>query len=246
MIVHDPAVWALVLAASFVGAVIGGVGGFGTGILLTAVLTPLLGVKAVVPVLALAGIIINAGRVVFYRQVIEWAQVRRILPVALPCLFAGTWVYAHLDARPLGVLIGALVLASVPLRRWLKARNRSVGPTGVRVGAGVFGLANGFASGMGVILVSLLMGAGLPGAAVVATDAFITIVLDSARVVFFGKLAVLDAQGAMLGAIIGLVSLPGSALAAWLVRRLDAHLHQRFMEGLILFGGVMILAASLR
>ena len=36
-------------------------GGFGTGIMLRAALTPILGIKAVVPILALAGIIINGG-----------------------------------------------------------------------------------------------------------------------------------------------------------------------------------------
>ena len=56
---------AWVLLASFGSAIVGGVGGFGTGIILTAVLVPLIGVKAVVPVLSLAGVIINAGRFVF-------------------------------------------------------------------------------------------------------------------------------------------------------------------------------------
>src|SRR2546422_7419157 len=36
-------------------AVIGGLGGFGTGVILAAALVPLIGVKALVPVLAVAG-----------------------------------------------------------------------------------------------------------------------------------------------------------------------------------------------
>ena len=165
----DPGQLAWGLVAAFGSAVIGGIGGFGTGVILTAVLMPIIGVKAVVPVLSLAGVLINCGRWWFYRQHVDWAVVRRVLPFAVPCLFAGTWVYAALDARPLGLVIGALVLASVPLRRLLAARRVRVGPRGQRLGGAVFGAANGFASGMGVILVSLLLGAGLTGSAVLAT-----------------------------------------------------------------------------
>jgi len=39
---------ALILAAAFASAIIGGMGGFGTGIILKAALTPILGIKALI------------------------------------------------------------------------------------------------------------------------------------------------------------------------------------------------------
>ena len=45
--------------------------------------------------------------------------------------------------------------------------------------------------------------------------------------------------------MIGVASIPGSALGAWLVERLHAHLHVLFMEGLILVGGGFMLWHSL-
>jgi len=236
----------IVIAAAFGGAVIGGIGGFGTGVILTAVLAPLIGVKAVVPVLAIAGVLINAGRFWFYRRHVEWRAVGRLLLAAFPCLLIGTQLYATLDPRPLGLLIGAAVIASVPLRRFLKAREIVVGPRGLVAGGALFGFVSGFASGMGVLLVSILYGAGLTGMAVLATDALVTIAVDLVRAALFGRFALLDAQAALLGVTIGLVTLPGSALAAWLVKRMHARLHARFMEALILFGGAMILLTSLR
>lgn len=243
--IPDPATWALVLFASFAGAVVGGIGGFGTGVVLTAVLVPIVGVKAVVPVLAIAGILINAGRCWFYRAHVDWTATRRVLLPALPFLLLGTLIYAKLDARPLGVLIGVVVIASVPLRRVLRARNIQVGPTGMSVGGAVFGFTNGFASGMGVILISLLLGAGLSGTAVLATDALISIVLDVLRALLFGRFALLDAENALLGLTIGLATLPGSAFAAFLVKRMHARLHMVFLEVLILAGGATILVSSL-
>jgi len=235
-----------VLAASFAGAVVGGIGGFGTGVILTAVLVPLIGVKAVVPVLATAGVIINAGRLWFYRDAIDWRAARRVLLFAVPLLVPGAALYARLDARPLGATIGALVILSVPLRRILKARDVHVGTVGLMVGGGVFGLANGLASGMGVIMVTLLMGAGLGGTAVLATDALVAIVIDLCRAALFGRFALIDAEGALLGLAIGLTTVPASALASVLVRRMHARLHALFMETLIVAGGALILWNAVR
>ena len=63
----DGTTLAAVAALAAGAAAIGAVGGFGTGVILTAALTPLIGVKQVVPVLAVAGVIINLGRFWFYR-----------------------------------------------------------------------------------------------------------------------------------------------------------------------------------
>jgi uncharacterized membrane protein YfcA len=237
---------AWVLLASFGSAIVGGVGGFGTGIILTAVLLPLIGVKAVVPVLSLAGVIINAGRFVFYRRHVDMRALRYILIGAVPFLFLGTWLYAAIPSQPLGVIIAGLILLSVPVRRFLAARRIAIGRCGLVSGGAVFGAANGFASGMGVIVVSLLLGAGLTGSAVLATDALIAIVIDVTRALLFGRYRLLDVEHAVLGVAIGLATLPGSWVASLLVRRLHAVLHVWIMDTLIITGGLMILWNTLR
>jgi uncharacterized membrane protein YfcA len=129
----------------------------------------------------------------------------------------------------------------VPLRRILKAREIVIGRTGLVVGGGVFGFASGVATGTGVILISLLLGSGLAGPAVLATDALITIALDFSKALLFQRFALLDSQHFFTGVVIGVASLPGSALGAWLVARMHAHLHVLFMEALILAGGGFML-----
>jgi uncharacterized membrane protein YfcA len=222
-------------------AVIGAVGGFGTGIILTAALTPLIGVKALVPVLAVAGVIINSGRFWFYRRHLDRRSFVVVLASALPFLVLGTWIYSILDARTLGVVLGLMIIAFVPMRRLLKKRNIVIGTGGLVTGGGLFGLASGVATGTGVILVSLLLGAGLTGPAVLATDALVTIALDFSKALLFGRFDLLDGEHFFAGVVIGVASIPGSALGAWLVQRMHAHLHVLFMEGLILFGGGFML-----
>jgi len=242
----DASALAIVAALGIVAAVVGGMGGFGTGIILTAALAPFIGVKAVIPVLAVAGAIINGGRFWFYRHSVERRTLTLTLVCALPLLVLGTWIYSVLDARAVGTVLGVVVMLSVPLRRYLNHRRISLGRTGLAVGAGVFGLATGVASGTGVIMISLLLGTGMTGPAVLATDSMISIVLDVCKAALFQRFALLDEQTFITGVVIGVATIPGSAIAAWLVNRMHAHLHVLFMEGLILVGGASLLWNSWR
>ena len=227
-------------------AIISGVGGFGTGVILAALLAPLIGIKAVIPVLAVAGVVINAGRFWFYRSSLVRPTLVLVLAVSIPFLVLGTWIYSILDARAIGTVLGIVVILSVPLRRSLSRRRVALGRTGLGVGSGVFGLATGLTSGVGVILVSLLLGTGMSGPAVLATDALVSIVLDACKTALFQRFSLLDGQTFATGVVIGAATIPGSAIAAYLVNRMHAHLHVLFMEGLILVGGASLLWNSWR
>lgn len=240
--------WTLTLVAALAAgaAVIGGIGGFGTGVILTAALVPLIGIKAVVPVLAVAGVIINAGRFWFYRSSLDRRALGISLAASLPFLVLGTWIYSLLDARTVGTVLGAAVIASVPVRRYLRSREIVLGTRGLAIGSGIFGLACGVATGVGMIQVSVLLGAGLTGTAVLATDSLATIALDLCKAALFQRFDLLDLHSAATGIAIGAATIPGSALAAWLVNRLGAHLHVLVMEALITSGGAFMLWYSWR
>ena len=242
----DAPTLAAVAALAAAAAVIGGIGGFGTGIILTAGLAPIIGIKNVIPVMTVAGAIINCGRFWFYRASLDRGKLGLALACALPFLVIGVWIYSELDARAIGTLLGVVVIGSIPMRRYLKRRAIALGNTGLAVGSGVFGLATGVASGVGVIMVSLLLGVGMSGPAVLATDALISIVLDVCKAALFQKYSLLTEETFVAGVIIGVATIPGSALAAWLVNRMHAHLHVLFMEGLIVAGGLSLLWNSWR
>ena len=242
----DAPTLAVVAALALGAAVISGIGGFGTGVILAAALAPLIGIKAVIPVLAVAGVIINAGRFWFYRHSLQRRTLALVLAAALPFLVLGTWIYAVLDARVLGTVLGLAVMASVPLRRLLQRKAIILGSRGLAIGSGVFGLATGIATGTGVIMVSLLLGAGLAGPAVLATDALVSIALDLCKAALFQRFDLLNEQAFLTGVVIGVATIPGSAVAAWLVTRMHAHLHVLFMEGLVLIGGASLLWNSWR
>ncbi|MGH8741111.1 MAG: TSUP family transporter, partial [Burkholderiales bacterium] len=186
------------------------------------------------------------GRFWFYRGHLDRRTLVLVLATSTPFLVLGTWIYSILDARALGTVLGCAVIAFVPLRRVLRAKKVVISRTGLAVGSGIFGLATGVATGTGVILVSLLLSSGLAGPAVLATDALATIALDLCKAALFQRFDLLDAQAFSTGVVIGCATIPGSAIAAWLVQRVGARLHVLFMEALILAGGGFMLWHSWR
>ena len=66
---------ALVAVTAFCAQIIGGMAGYGTGLLMPLVLVPMVGAPAVVPIIALSAIITNATRVVAFREFLDLRKV---------------------------------------------------------------------------------------------------------------------------------------------------------------------------
>jgi uncharacterized membrane protein YfcA len=242
----DPATMAWVGVAAFFAAIVGGLGGFGTGVILTAVLIPVIGVKAVLPVLTVAGVIINAGRMVFNRDAIDWRMCRTVLVAAMPAMVAGVYVFNALPARTLQIVLAAFIAAVIPLRRWAAHHKFRLERRGVLIGGGVFGFLSGVVSGTGVFLISLLLSTGIPGTAIVATDAAISMLNDGFRLALFGGYALVDWSTFATGVVIGAITIPGSWCARWLTTRMSAHLHIAVIEGLLLVAAIWLVVGAVR
>jgi uncharacterized membrane protein YfcA len=104
----------------------------------------------------------------------------------------------------------------------------------------------GGTSGSGVILLSLLMAAGLEGAAVIATDAVISVVTSVIKISVFGLAGVVTAQVLAFALLIGAVALPGTFFAKAFVERMPVHIHTAILDIAVIAGGVVMISAALR
>src|SRR5690606_8011443 len=111
-------------------SVMGGLSGFGTGLALPGFLVPLVGVSNVVPVMAVAMLFNNGGRVAAFRADIDWAHARRVLMLGLPACLLGAYTYTRLDARTIALVLGSFLLLSIPVRRLLHRSHRRLPPRG--------------------------------------------------------------------------------------------------------------------
>jgi uncharacterized membrane protein YfcA len=236
----------LVAGVALFAAVVGGLAGYGTGALMPLVLVPLIGAEPVVPIIAISAIFTNLSRTAAY---LRYADRRRALIVISAAAFTtalGAYGYTRLTNAGAAVVIGAMLISSVPLRRLLRRRNISIGDTGLTVGAVGYGVVVGGTSGSGVILLSLLMAAGLEGAAVIATDAVVSVVTSLIKISVFGLAGVVTAQVLAFALLIGAIALPGTFFAKAFVERMPVHIHAAILDVAVIAGGMVMISAAVR
>jgi uncharacterized membrane protein YfcA len=237
---------ALVAGVAMLASVIGGVSGYGTGALMPLVLVPLVGAEPVVPIIAISALFTNSTRVFAFLKYADWRRAAIVLAASVPTCVLGAWGYTRLSSAGAALVIGGMLIASVPLRWMLRDHGFKVGDGGLGLGSVGYGLVVGGTAGSGVILLSLLMAAGVEGAGVIATDAAISIIISIVKISVFGFAGVITAQVIAFALLIGVVALPGAFLARAFVQRMPVHVHTAILDAVVLLGGVFLVYGALR
>jgi len=237
---------AAIVALAALSAIAGGVAGYGTGALMPLVLVPLIGAAPVVPIIAISALFSNSARVVAFRRFLDRRRAAIALVAALPTCALGAWLYTLLTGRGAALVIGSTLIATVPLRRLLKRRGRHLGEKGFAAAAAGWGILVGGTTGAGIILLSLLMASGLEGAAVIATDAAVSIVTGVIKITVFGVAGVLTPNVIVVALLIGAVVFPCTFLAKLIVERLPLHVHTALLDAVVIIGGGVMIYGAVR
>src|SRR5215471_8899759 len=245
---HDISFWQLipVAAVALFASVVGGVSGYGTGALMPLVLVPLVGAEPVVPIIAISALFTNTSRVFAFLKHVDWRRAGIVLVAAVPTCVLGAWGYTRLSSAGAALVIGGMLILSVPLRRLLRYHGVKIGDGGLAIGSIGYGVVVGGTAGSGVILLSLLMAAGVEGAGVIATDAAISIIIGIVKISVFGLTGAITPQVIAFALLIGLVALPGAFLAKAFVERMPVHMHTAILDVVVLLGGVFLVWGALR
>ena len=236
----------LVAGMALFAAIIGGLAGYGSGALMPLVLVPLIGAEPVVPIIAISAIFANLSRTVAYFRHTDRRRAAIVTAAAAFTTALGAYGYTRLTNAGAALVIGTMLILSVPLRRLLRRRAVTIGDTTLAAGAIGYGVVVGGTSGSGVILLSLLMAAGLDGAAVIATDAVISVATSLIKISVFGVAGVITAQVVAFALLIGAISLPGTFLAKAFVHRMPLHIHTAILDAAVITGGAVIMTAAAR
>jgi len=228
---------ALVAIAAFSTALFHSVAGFAGALLLSVCLVPLIGVRAVVPVVAFAMIISNCNRILLFREHINWRAYRAIMITGFPGIVFGAVVYLFLSVKAIAFVMGCFLIISIPLRRVFKKRNYNVGYGGLSAVGVVYGVVSGTVFGGGLILGPFLLGAGIVGQGIVGIVAALGLTLNVTKTLVFGIGNLLDREMIALGVIVGLCTIPGGLLGKWIVKRSSIEVHTVIVELLMFAGG---------
>jgi uncharacterized membrane protein YfcA len=236
----------LVAGVALFAAIIGGLAGYGTGALMPLVLVPLIGAEPVVPIIAISAIITNISRATAYLRYVDRRRALIVILAAALTTALGAYGYTKLSNAGASLVIGSMLILSIPLRRLARRRDIRIGDAGLGAGAVGYGVVVGGTSGSGVILLSLLMAVGLEGAAVIATDAVISVATSIIKISVFGLSGVVTAQVLAFAALIGGISIPGAFLARAFVERMPVHIHTAILDAAVITGGVVMISSAAR
>jgi uncharacterized membrane protein YfcA len=237
----------LIAAMGIVASLIGGVAGYGTGALMPLVLVPIVGAEPVVPIIAISALFTNTSRAFAFHRVIDWRRALIIVAAAIPTTMLGAWGYTMLTGTGAMLVIGTMLALSVPLRRLSKKHGLTLGEGGLAAASVLWGFVVGGTSGAGIILLSMLMAVGLEGAAVIATDAAISVVIGIVKIGVFGVFGAVTAKVVAVALLIGFVAFPGAFLAKALVERMPVHVHTAILDAVVVGGGLtMVIGALVR
>ena len=236
----------LVACVALFASVVGGLAGYGTGALMPLVLVPLIGAEPVVPIIAISSIFTNTSRFAAYLRYADRRRAGIVIAAAALTTALGAYGYTRLTNAGAALVIGAMLISSVPMRRLLKRRDIKISDTGLAAGSVGYGVVVGGTSGSGVILLSLLMAAGLEGAAVIATDAVISVATSIIKISVFGLAGVVTAQVFAFAVLIGAIALPGAFLARAFVERMPVHVHAAILDVAVIAGGTVMIVEAAR
>jgi len=236
----------LVGGVALFASIIGGLAGYGTGALMPLVLVPLIGAEPVVPIIAISAIITNFSRATAYFRYVDRRRALIVIAAAALTTALGAYGYTRLTNAGAARVIGCMLILSIPLRRLARRRDLRISDAGLGASAVGYGVVVGGTSGAGVILLSLLMAAGLEGAAVIATDAVISIVTSIIKISVFGLAGVITAQVLAFAFLIGAIALPGTFLAKAFVERMPVHIHTAILDAAVVVGGLVMISSAAR
>ena len=235
-----------VAATAIAASIIGGVAGYGTGLLMPLVLVPIIGAQAVVPVIGLSALMTNGSRLVAYWSGFDSRKAMLVGLAALPLCIVSAYGYTLLSGPNAALVIGLVLVALVPLRRFLKARFGALSERGLMLSGVGYGALVGGTSGSGVILLSILMAGGLEGAAVIATDAGVSLLIGTVKTLVFQTAGALPWSSWIMAGLIGICAIPGAFIARALTQNLSLSTHAYILDAVVIIGGLLLVAQAFR
>jgi len=226
------------LVASVFTSMIHGATGIAGGFLMAAAAALVLEVKVVIPVLSIALLISHSARALFNIKQFDKHAFLHIAIPALPFIVVAALIYGRLSNVMISLVLGTIVLLSIPLRRYANAWQLTPSNPALWVAGGMYGSIAGVAIGPGMLLMPVLMSLGLKKEAFVSTIAVIALTANITRASIYGFTDLLAPSTLLLGLLIGIATIPGAWIGRGILRRITDAKHIAMVEWLVVLGGL--------
>lgn len=233
--------YAFVLIAGLLAGMISGIVGTGSSIILIPVLTYAFGPKEAVPIMAIAAIFANLSRILAWWREVDWRAFAAYSIPGVPAAALGAMTLLALPARAIDIAIGVFVIAMIPGRRWMAARQFKVTLVHMAIAGAVIGYLTGIVVSTGPLNLPIFLAYGLVKGAFLATEAASSLGLYIAKSITFRSFGALPVEIIGKGLIAGASIMAGTFVSKRAVMRLDADSFRFILDGMMLLCGLTML-----
>ncbi|MEP1442387.1 MAG: sulfite exporter TauE/SafE family protein [Hyphomicrobiales bacterium] len=239
-LIENYGLWSLlgVALVALITSSVHGATGVAGGFLLSAALAPIIGVAPIIPVVSVSLLISHSARALLNAKDFEKSAFFAVSIPALPCIIIMALVYGRMSSSLIALILGCVILISIPLRRWAKAREIKTSRTMLSSVSVVYGTLSGVSIGPGMLLVPFMLGYGLRKEQFVATLAVIALLTNITRVGVFGSTNLLSSEFILIGILCGLITIPGNWIGRTFLRRMTNDNHAGLVDVLTVLGAL--------
>lgn len=236
----------LVLVVGLFAGTIGGIVGTGSSIVLMPILVAMFGPRQAVPIMALAAVLGNLGRVLAWRREIDWRACGAYCATAVPGAMIGARLLLGIPPGVAETALGVFFLSLIPVRHWLAKRSFRLTRTHLMLLGAPLGVLTGLVVSTGPLTVPLFTFHGLERGAFLGTEAASSVAMYAAKIATFQAFGALPAQVLVQGFIVGLTLMAGSFIGKFVVLKLSAHAYRWMIDALMAISGVALLWVAVR
>jgi len=238
--------YVLVLLAGLFAGTLGGVVGTGSSLVMMPILVVMHGPRQAVPIMAVAAIMGNMGRVLAWRREIDWRACGAYCATAVPGAMVGARLLLSIPPGLAETALGIFFLVLIPARRWLARREFRITATHLMLLGAPLGVLTGVVVSTGPLTVPLFTFYGLERGAFLGTEAASSLGMYAAKVATFQAFGALPMAVLLQGLIVGATLMAGSFLGRVVVLRLSTAAYRSLVDGLMAVSGVSLLWAAFR
>ena len=239
-------IYGLVLIVGFAAGTVSGIVGTGATIILLPILVLAFGPREAVPIMAIIALMSNFAKITSWWKEIDWRATAAYALGGIPAAALGARTLLVLPEKAVDIALGLFFLAMMPGRRWLAAKNFTIGLWHLVLAGAVIGFLTGIVVSTGPLNLPVFASYGLVKGAFIATEAASSLVLYISKAITFRSFGALPTDIVLKGLISGSAVMAGTYTARLIVERLSIVTFQRLLDGVMVISGLALLWAAIR
>ncbi len=230
-----------IIIVGLLAGTLAGIIGTGSSIMLLPILFYSFGAKIAVPVMAVAAVLANLGRVVIWWRQINWPAVLAYSVTSIPAAALGADTLISIPESTANLLLGSFFLIMLPLRRHLKRKQFSINLWQLALAGALIGFITGIVVSSGPLSIAAFTAFGLLQGPLIASEAAASMFVYLAKLSAFDNLGVLNTDILLNGMIVGSTLVIGAWLGKHIVLKMSPHQFERILDFIMLIAGLSLL-----